>query len=520
VRLVIVHHHFRTGGVRRVIETAAPQLVAHWPEQVRGVILAGGEAPEGAWLCSFRAALPKTKVSVFVEPAFGYRSELTLPPKELARRVQDGVLNLLRQAGADHPLFWAHNLGLGRNFRLTRELLYTARCCGLRLVAHHHDWWFDNRWQHFAGLQEPGLQKLDALAQALFQTGYGIRHVAINQADAAVLAKHLPGAAGWLPNPVACVAPARERVECARAWLCAQLGEAAPVWLLPCRLLRRKNVAEAILLTRWLRPEAWLVSTGGPSSAEEQAYADRLSAAIQQHGWRVRLGILQGDEAAKPTAPELCAASEAVLLTSLQEGFGLPYLEAAVVERPLLARRLPNLAPDLAVFGFKFPQTYREVLVDPTLFDGQAERARQQQMLRAWRDLMPKAAASLVGLPAWLAGGAAPQPVPFSRLTLTAQLEVLAQPPAHSWARCAPLNPFLSRWRERAASGRLEVSAWPRRAGRWLSGEAFVKRFLEIAEGLPEVLPQRTAAKKLQGEWLRRRLRPEHLYPLLWSLTS
>jgi hypothetical protein len=254
------------------------------------VILAGGEAPEGAWLCSFRAALPKTKVSVFVEPAFGYRSELTLPPKELARRVQDGVLNLLRQAGADHPLFWAHNLGLGRNFRLTRELLYTARCCGLRLVAHHHDWWFDNRWQHFAGLQEPGLQKLDALAQALFQTGYGIRHVAINQADAAVLAKHLPGAAGWLPNPVACVAPARERVECARAWLCAQLGEAAPVWLLPCRLLRRKNVAEAILLTRWLRPEAWLVSTGGPSSAEEQAYADRLSAAIQQHGWRVRLG--------------------------------------------------------------------------------------------------------------------------------------------------------------------------------------------------------------------------------------
>ena len=101
------------------------------------------------------------------------------------------------------------------------------------------------------------------------------------------------------------------------------------MWLLPCRLLRRKNIAEALLLTRWLRPEAWLVTTGGVSSAEEQAYADGLAAAAQTHGWRLRLGILHGDESQKPSVPELLAASEAVLLTSLQEGFGLPYLEAA-----------------------------------------------------------------------------------------------------------------------------------------------------------------------------------------------
>ncbi|OYV85625.1 MAG: hypothetical protein B7Z73_13210, partial [Planctomycetia bacterium 21-64-5] len=39
-------------------------------------------------------------------------------------------------------------------------------------------------------------------------------------------------------------------------WLSEQLGDDAPVWLMPCRLLRRKNLAEALLLARWLRPEA------------------------------------------------------------------------------------------------------------------------------------------------------------------------------------------------------------------------------------------------------------------------
>ncbi|MCL6622944.1 MAG: hypothetical protein K6T55_12720, partial [Syntrophobacterales bacterium] len=63
------------------------------------------------------------------------------------------------------------------------------------------------------------------------------------------------------------------------------------------------NLAEALLLTRWLRPGAWLVTTGGASSAEEQPYAERLAAAARAHGWPLRLGVLAGDESAKPWLP-------------------------------------------------------------------------------------------------------------------------------------------------------------------------------------------------------------------------
>lgn len=518
VTLIIVHHHFRPGGVRRVIELAAPHVVAHWPEPIRAVVLATGEAPETAWLRNFRARLPGTRVKVVVQPSFGYRSELAEAGRSLERRVVKGILELLRESARGRCLLWAHNLGLGRNLCLARELTFTCHCAGIPLVAHHHDWWFENRWHHLVAAREPGFRKLPAVASAVLASSPHICHVAINRADATVLERHFPGLAGWLPNPVepAAKLPAA-RLEAARGWLRQQLGEEAPVWLLPCRLLRRKNVAEALLLTRWLRPEAWLVTTGGCSSPEEQPYAEALAAAAQARQWRLRLGILQGEESAKPSVPELLVASEAVLLTSLQEGFGLPYLEAAAARRPLVARELPNIAPDLAQFGFTFPQSYREVRVDPTLFDWRSERQRQARGFAEWKSRMPRAAAGLAGKPAVLAAADGPGPVPFSRLTLTAQLEVLAQPVERSWKVCLPLNPFLKRWRERAAAGRLESSPWPRGAERWLGGRAYARRFLKLAPPLLARTPRGGASQAAQMEFLRLKLRAQNLYPLLWS---
>ena len=60
----------------------------------------------------------------------------------------------------------------------------------------------------------------------------------------------------------------------------------------------------------WLRPEAWLVTTGGVSSAEEEAYARQLEAAAETAGWRLRLGLLAGNEpvddgdGGRPRGPE------------------------------------------------------------------------------------------------------------------------------------------------------------------------------------------------------------------------
>ncbi len=518
VKLVVVHNHFRPGGVRRVIELAVPHLVRDLQPRVRTIVLVAGEAPAPLWLERFRAGLGALPVVVRTDPALGYVAEHRMTAVTRARRLRIFFSELFDGLSPGGGVVWAHNQGLGRNPALTQAL---ARACAARklpLVLHHHDWWFDNRWNRWAEMRRSGFRSLGQVAATLLPADPNARHAAINQADARILQRHFHRQASWLPN-LSGVEPrpnaAREHQ--ARRWLTTQLGDAAPVWLVPCRLLRRKNLAEALLLTRWLRPEAWLVTTGGVSSAEEEGYARQLEAAAETEGWRLRLGLLAGSESGKPTVPELLAASEAVLLTSLMEGFGLPYLEAAASRRPLLARALPNIVPDLARFGFRFPQSYDDVRIDPALFDWAGEQDRQRQLFRDWQKCLPRTCRTLVGKPAVLAAASSARPVPLSRLTLTAQLEVLRHPPETSWRRCAPLNPFLSVWRARAASGTLKVTRWPRSATAWLDGAAYAERFAALLAARPTPQLRRTAGGAAQTEFIREKLRSANLFPLTWG---
>jgi len=545
VKLVIVHYHLRPGGIRRIIELATPHLVNEAPRPITRVVLATGQRASRSWHDHFAQKLPGVPVEVFVERTFNYLSEQRGLPGQITTQLRRALNNLFADSDEENCLVWAHNLGVGRNLPLTREL--AAACAGrnLPLVAHHHDWWFDNRWRRWPEMRRFGFRTLAAPARVVFPPSGGALHVAINQADATILSRHFGQRALWLPNLTEPTPPpTAARIRATHHWLQNKLSpDGAPVWLLPCRALRRKNIAEALLLTRWLRPEARLVVTGAASSADEVPYVRALERAAKTHHWRLRLGVLAGNEAHQPGVAELLAASEAILLTSIQEGFGLPYLEAAAARRPLIARRLPNIAPDLDRFGFRFPQTYDEILVAPELFDWQAEHRRQQERFNEWRATMPAfARAQVSSLPPH--ASMHPGPVPFSRLTLAAQLEVLAQPARESWAAGRSLNPFLATWRQRAASGTLRVTPWPRTANAWLGGKAYAQRFFaalgHIHLGAADVRPPHPKAGKfradsrrllrlndsratahspvaVQSDFIAAKLDARNLYPLLWS---
>jgi glycosyltransferase involved in cell wall biosynthesis len=519
VNLVIVHCHFRPGGVRRVIELAVPALVASWRPRLQRVVLLGGEAPDPDWLYTVRQSLPGIRIDCAIDNSAGYLSEQRASPASIARRLHTHLERTLSGLDAADTAVWAHNQGLGRNLLLTRALTEACRSRGLRLVFHHHDWWLDNRWARWPEMRRCGFRTLNAVGRAIFPTGPDIRHAVINQSESSILQRQFGTAAEWIPNPAGHwpkVSNARRRD--AAAWLESRLGERAPVWLVPCRLLRRKNLAEALLLTRWLRPEAWLVTTGGVSSPAETAYARTLQDAAQREGWRLKLSVLEGVRSG-PSVPELMAASEAVLLTSLQEGFGLPYVEAAAAGRPLIARSLPNVAPDLEAFGFEFPQRYDEVQICLSLLDWPAERARQQRLFRHWKASIPASARARIETPAFLRPGSAPRAVPFSRLTLTGQLEVLRHPPDHSWSQCVPFNPHLVPWRQEAASGRLGVTAWPSRAEESLGDAAYARRLRTLLQASPGLVPPDRAVR-CQEDLLRSKLQARFLYPLLWATES
>ncbi len=236
-------------------------------------------------------------------------------------------------------------------------------------------------------------------------------------------------------------------------------------------------------------------------------------------GWPLRLSVLQDAGATVPEIPELLGASEAVVFTSLIEGFGLPFLEAAQVGCPLLARRLANVAPDLRRFGFEFPHQYREVLVAPSLFDVESERRRQETRFERWRALLPRAARARLGIPPLLADRVPSRAIAFSRLTLTAQIEVLRADPETSWKHCATWNPVLEHAREQALHGGLSPTAWPASADRWLSAAAFAQRFRRLltAPSPRSSTDGVSSSESAQETLLRRTLAADNLYPLLWS---
>jgi glycosyltransferase involved in cell wall biosynthesis len=517
LKLVILHYHLRPGGIRRVIELAAPHIVRASHGKITSITLASGEAPARNWRDLFVRSLPGLRVDFVIESAFGYFTEQRSKPATLRRTIRSRLVELLEKPD-EAPVVWVHNLSLARNLILAQELTRACDDLGIRMLSHHHDWWFDNRWQRLAEAHRAGFRSIDAVARVIFDSAR-TRHLTINEADAKILRPHFGKNVHWLPNlaerePMPSVA----RVRKAKDWLKDEIKINAPVWLLPCRLLRRKNVAEALLLTRWLRPEAWLVTTGGVSSLAEQKYGQRLSLAAQEHGWPLRLSVLCGEKDHMPTVGDLLAASEAVLLTSAQEGFGLPYLEAAAASRPLIARTLPNISPDLERFGFAFPQSYEEILIAPELFDWEAERTRQQKLFVNWLSRFPAPFRKSAGRPPMLESDSHHVPIPFSRLTFTAQLEVLAQPATRSWDSCAPLNRFLSEWRTRAARRKLQITPWPRSAERWLGGRAYGAKFFRAVTTEPR--QKRFSAVRVQADFIRSKLEAENIYPLLWHTES
>jgi hypothetical protein len=213
--------------------------------------------------------------------------------------------------------------------------------------------------------------------------------------------------------------------------------------------------------------------------------------------------MLAGRKPRSPSVPELLCAAESIVMTSVQEGFGFPYLEGAGLGCRLVARKLPAIQPDLETFGIRLPGLYDEILIPSGLFDAKAEFRRQEFLFRQWKKRLPASCRALAGTPWFLSHPE--RPVPFSRLTLDAQLEVLAVPPHESWKACA--GPVLE---QLSKGSRVE---WE--APSFLSPGSCAERFLENTAVFPKTRVSPAQAEKTQQLIIAERLGPPFLYPLL-----
>lgn len=465
---------------------------------LRTVTLATGEAAPEVWLDALQAKMPRVELRQFVEPAFRYTSEQKT--SRLRTRIARGVERSLTDA------VWFHNPSLARNVPLVEAVNEAVATRGLPAVYHHHDLWVDNRWARWPELRAFGYRSLAQIARIVFPPH--VVHATINRLDLGVIRARSNFRASWMPNAIERTETVSTSAEkAAKRWLSEQLGDSQPVWIFPTRFLRRKNLAEAVLLARWLKPTAWVVSTAAVSSKEEARYAGILKDVARKSGWRARFELLANASGDAPEISSLIAASEVVMATSVQEGFGLPCIEAVAAGKPLIARELPNVVPDLRRIGFKLPYLYRDVLIDNSLFDVVAERTRQRKIFARWRRSLPSSVRSLAKDE--LPSGA----IAFSQLTLAGQLEVLAHPPVKSWAVCRKHNPRLRRIEAAVIGGKPAAEEWPARADELLNvrhyAEAFHKALRERPTG------DGRESEVIQRGFIEQRLGRDFVFPIL-----
>ena len=227
----------------------------------------------------------------------------------------------VRGAVADADLVIVENL-CTIPLNLPAARLLAAALAGRPAVLHHHDPpWQRHRFAHVTELPPD-----DA----------AWRHVTINRLTEAQMAGRGISAT-TIYNPFETGAPPGDRQGTRRL---LDVAEDELLVAHPVRAIPRKDIPRALRVCEDLGAAYWL------TGATEEGYEPTLRRLLAE----ARCGVLRHPA---PSAADIYAAADAVVFTSLWEGFGNPPVEAAVHGRPAIVSHYP-VAAELRALGFRW----------------------------------------------------------------------------------------------------------------------------------------------------------------------
>jgi len=151
------------------------------------------------------------------------------------------------------------------------------------------------------------------------------------------------------------------------------VSDKAKILLYPVRVVPRKNIEEAILLTHFIRQltedEYILVISGkidkyDPLSKlyyrqlKELADLVNFSVIFTKKPYPLEREYNKKGKISQFSIGDIYQISEAVLMTSLREGFGYPFLESWFANKIVIGRRIENVISDFEKSGLDFHWLY------------------------------------------------------------------------------------------------------------------------------------------------------------------
>jgi FMN phosphatase YigB (HAD superfamily)/glycosyltransferase involved in cell wall biosynthesis len=324
MRVAIVHYHLQPGGVTRVIESASQVLTA--------------------------ASVPHVILCSEVIPALGYLTSTTTTVAELT----DSLITAATEALGGAPDLWHfHNHSLGKNILIPGVISQLA-ATGARLVLQIHDLAEQGRPDNFP---------LIADCPELHPFSPRIRYAFLNSRDLKRFTNAgLPaGNASLLANPIL-------------PRTCHPASSAPPILFAPIRGIRRKNLGELILLATLAPSGTRLAISRQPTNPLARPVHDTWQKFTEKLRLPVEFDVVDRSVPATHSSSSFdswVAHATHFVTTSVSEGFGLPFLEAAAYGKPLIGRNLSHLTTEFAAHGIRCGRLYDRILVPLDWVDSQ-----------------------------------------------------------------------------------------------------------------------------------------------------
>jgi hypothetical protein len=391
--LVIIHYHLLAGGVCSAIKNSVFALSrSGWFAHRALRVLTG--RPDGVEAFAEYLNRMDVQAEVEVDARLDYSDRVWSERDDFWYDASALATWLLRQ-GWRSSLFWTHNPTLGKNALLTAGLMLAgqqAEATGSphRFLYHIHDFAECGRLWNLMKLRRCwGSGGLEDFYPVANNVGYAV----LNSADSLKLAQagipkdrifHLPNA----------VASTRAEKKKTKESIAVELQRYArnrgyrfeperQWWTLPIRLIRRKNVVEALLLAATADNPPQLLVTLDANSEPERPYAEAVKALFRRDNHAAVVGFGHELVGSAFGFDDLLLASDVVVTTSLLEGFGFTFLEGANRGIPLVGRNLNELTADFTEAGFPGDSLYEQFLVP-------VDRETRKEMITKGRQFAQK----------------------------------------------------------------------------------------------------------------------------------
>ncbi len=337
MKIAIVHYHLRRGGVTNVIQSTQEALRG---SGVEILVISGEEPAEGVIIDNLA-----------VIPGLQYRKSAYLS-------MSDGLADALKDTAENHfgsqPDVWHfHNHNLGKNVLMPLAISSLAEEKA-SILLQMHDFPEDGRPKNYVA-QRGFFDVEKDFRRTLYPMASHVHYATINQRDRNFLkaAGMTPDQLHLLPNSVTGIKPATSPDQ-------KPFSKGKKFILYPTRAIRRKNIGELLLLALAYGRDFDFATSLVPENPEWFSVYEQWRALATEMKLPIFFGIGQDGQY---QFPDLVGWSDAILTTSIAEGFGLAFLEPWLSGKSVVGRNLPRITSDFGASGISLDHLYQRIEV-------------------------------------------------------------------------------------------------------------------------------------------------------------